>query len=306
MRDTRDGLGHAGTPLQRRVQELMPQLKEELARLVAIPSISEAGYPEATRPALLEAHEAVVKLFRDAGCEYISSLELPDTAPIITAEIPAPEGAPTVLLYSHYDARRRRRRGGVGVAGVRADGARRRDLRARRGRHQVEHHGARRGAARVGRAPAGRHQGRDRGPRRGRRRRPDNLPPRASRAVRGRRDADRGHGQRAARRAHAHRRPARDGETSWSHTRCGRSLRQAQRPVRRRGAGRAPCAIRALSTLHDERGNVAVDGLRRDPWTGGGSSEEEFRSLAEIEPGMPLISAAATSAPACGPARPSP
>ena len=31
------------------------------------------------------------------------SLELPDTAPVVLGEIPAPEGAPTVLLYGHYD-----------------------------------------------------------------------------------------------------------------------------------------------------------------------------------------------------------
>src|SRR5262249_7683706 len=30
-------------------------------------------------------------------------LDLPNTYPIITGEIPAPQGAPTVLLYSHYD-----------------------------------------------------------------------------------------------------------------------------------------------------------------------------------------------------------
>ncbi len=36
------------------------------------------------------------------GCR-VTSLDLPDTAPIILGEIPAPDGAPTVLLYSHYD-----------------------------------------------------------------------------------------------------------------------------------------------------------------------------------------------------------
>ena len=39
----------------------------------------------------------------DAGVEQIETLELPETAPIIMGEIPAPEGAPTVLLYGHYD-----------------------------------------------------------------------------------------------------------------------------------------------------------------------------------------------------------
>ena len=53
-------------------------------------------------PALLRAHQAIVELFRGAGVEH-GALELPDTAPVITGEIPGPEGAPTVLLYCHYD-----------------------------------------------------------------------------------------------------------------------------------------------------------------------------------------------------------
>ena len=81
----------------------MPELEQDLARLVAIPSVSAPGYPEETRPALLEAHAAVTELLRGAGVEQLHSLELPDTAPVIIGEIPAPPGAPTVLLYSHYD-----------------------------------------------------------------------------------------------------------------------------------------------------------------------------------------------------------
>jgi hypothetical protein len=34
------------------VRELMPQLREDLARLVAVPCISAPDFPEATRPAL--------------------------------------------------------------------------------------------------------------------------------------------------------------------------------------------------------------------------------------------------------------
>jgi acetylornithine deacetylase/succinyl-diaminopimelate desuccinylase-like protein len=57
--------------------------------------------------------------------------------------------------------------------------------------------------------------------------------------------------------------------------------------------GAAPDAllalIRALSTLHDERGDVAVEGLRREEWTGGGPSEQEFSELAEVVDGQPLM-----------------
>ena len=129
---------------------LMPQLREDLARLVAIPSVSATGYPPETHAELIAARDAVVELLEGAGVENIRSLELPDTAPVVLGEIPAPEGAPTVLLYGHYD---------VVPAGdeekwdsppFEADRARRRPLRTRVGRHEVEHRRARRRAARVG------------------------------------------------------------------------------------------------------------------------------------------------------------
>src|SRR6202000_562531 len=57
--------------------------------------------------------------------------------------------------------------------------------------------------------------------------------------------------------------------------------------------GAAPDAllalIHALASLHDERGDVAVAGLRREPWTGGGDEESEFRELAEVADGLALL-----------------
>jgi acetylornithine deacetylase/succinyl-diaminopimelate desuccinylase-like protein len=57
--------------------------------------------------------------------------------------------------------------------------------------------------------------------------------------------------------------------------------------------GAAPDALlavlRALSTLHDDDGNVAVEGLRREEWDGESYSDDEFRALAEVRDGMPLI-----------------
>ena len=85
----------AGNGLAARVHGLMPELTAQLIDLVAIPSVSEAGFAEASRPALLRARDAVAALFKDAGCEQVGSLDLPDTAPAVIAEIPAPEGAPT-------------------------------------------------------------------------------------------------------------------------------------------------------------------------------------------------------------------
>jgi acetylornithine deacetylase/succinyl-diaminopimelate desuccinylase-like protein len=47
--------------------------------------------------------------------------------------------------------------------------------------------------------------------------------------------------------------------------------------------------LHAIATLHDESGDVAVEGLRREEWTGASYSDEEFRELAEIEPGLPFF-----------------
>ena len=78
---------------------LMPQLRGDLEALVRIPSVSVPGRVD---DPLLEAFELTSRLFAEAGVE-VGRLDLPDTAPVVTGEIPAPPGAPTVLLYSHYD-----------------------------------------------------------------------------------------------------------------------------------------------------------------------------------------------------------
>ena len=57
--------------------------------------------------------------------------------------------------------------------------------------------------------------------------------------------------------------------------------------------GAAPDALlillRALASLHDDNGDVAVAGLDREEWTGESYSDDEFRELAEVLPGLPLL-----------------
>jgi cysteinylglycine-S-conjugate dipeptidase len=57
--------------------------------------------------------------------------------------------------------------------------------------------------------------------------------------------------------------------------------------------GAAPDALlavlRALASLHDEHGDVAVAGLQRNEWEGRGQPEEDFRKLATVLDAMPLI-----------------
>ncbi|WP_406505548.1 M20/M25/M40 family metallo-hydrolase [Streptomyces sp. NBC_00212] len=92
---------NADQDLRSTVDALMDGLRADLERLARIPSIAFPGFPpEPVR----QAHDLVVELLRDAGVERIERLDLPDTAPVVYAEIPPPTpDAPTVLLYGHYD-----------------------------------------------------------------------------------------------------------------------------------------------------------------------------------------------------------
>ncbi|MFC0862841.1 M20/M25/M40 family metallo-hydrolase [Sphaerimonospora cavernae] len=82
------------------VQAGMPQTIEDLEGLAAIPSVAFPGHPEAP------VHEAAAfteRLLRAAGLPYVRQIPIEGSFPAVFAEAPAPPGAPTVLLYAHYD-----------------------------------------------------------------------------------------------------------------------------------------------------------------------------------------------------------
>ena len=279
----------AGTSkaLADRVKGLMPELTADLARLVAIPSVSEWGFPEHTRPAVLEAHQAVVELFRSAGVEDLTSLELAGTAPVITGEIPGPEGAPTVLLYGHYDVvpagdeelwtsppfEATERDGAIHGRGA-ADSKSNIlvhicALRAFDGKPPVGVKILVEGQEEVGSPleegyPA------------------ENPKPFRADAIL---VADGG--------------SIRAGQPSLTVSLRGDARLTAE--VRTLASnkhsgqygGAAPDALvvllRALASLWDENGDVAVEGLRREEWSGESYTDDEFRRLAEIQRGMPIV-----------------
>ncbi len=273
--------------LKTRVGESMPYLKEELAGLIAIPSVSEAGYPENTRSALLEARDAVLKLFREAGCEQVQSVDLTDTAPLVVAEITAPPGAPTVLLYSHYD---------VVPAGEESEW------------HSPPFEPSERDGAIYGRGAADTKS--NIVALAGALRAWDGRPPVGIKAViEGMEEVGGG-----SLLAYVAEHPdlftsdvmligdmgsVRPGVPTLTVTLRGmamvtvevRTLASAKHSGQYGGA--APDALlallRALASLHDDHGDVAVEGLRREEWKGGGNTEEEFRALAEVMEGLPLI-----------------
>ncbi len=86
--------------LRASVAGLMPRLRAELETLVRLPSIAFPGYPlEPVR----ETAEAVADLLRAAGLPEVRLLDIAGAPAAVFAARPAQPGAPTALLYSHYD-----------------------------------------------------------------------------------------------------------------------------------------------------------------------------------------------------------
>jgi acetylornithine deacetylase/succinyl-diaminopimelate desuccinylase-like protein len=91
----------ATADLAARISALMPRARADLAELVAMPSVADARqYPpeHCTRAA-----EWVAAAFTEAGLENVRLAETPDGSFAVLGHRPPPPGAPTVLLYSHYD-----------------------------------------------------------------------------------------------------------------------------------------------------------------------------------------------------------
>ena len=265
----------------------MPDLAADLGALVSIPSVSAPGFPVETQPALLAAYDAVAQLLREAGAEQLAPLELPGTAPILTGAIEAPAGAPTVLLYSHYDV--------VGAGDAASWSSPPFEATARGGAiygrgaadskaNVLVHVGALR--AWGGRPPVG-----------------------VRLLIEGQEEVgsplEEGYPAAHPDRFAADAIVVADGGS----IRAGQpsltvSLRGDARvtvEVRTLGSnkhsgqfgGAAPDALvvllRALATLWDESGDVAVEGLRREEWEGDSYTDDEFRALAEIEDGLQVV-----------------
>ncbi len=87
--------------MRERVRRLMPGARRDLGELVAFRSVAD--------PRLFPAEECVAaaRWVRDAfaavGVDNTALIETSDGSLAVLGHTPAPAGAPTVLLYSHYD-----------------------------------------------------------------------------------------------------------------------------------------------------------------------------------------------------------
>lgn len=82
------------------VEKILPSVRADLERLIAVPSVSaDPGAADRVRASA----ETVADLARGAGAADVEICSVPDGAPAVIAQWPAPEGMPTVLLYAHHD-----------------------------------------------------------------------------------------------------------------------------------------------------------------------------------------------------------
>ncbi|MFC2686583.1 MAG: dipeptidase [Arachnia propionica] len=87
------------TNLAWNVERVLPSSIADLHRLISIPSISSMPEHDADVAACADA---VSGLFRDLGASEVKLLD-GGGKPAVWANFPGPEGTPTVLLYAHYD-----------------------------------------------------------------------------------------------------------------------------------------------------------------------------------------------------------
>jgi acetylornithine deacetylase/succinyl-diaminopimelate desuccinylase-like protein len=87
--------------LREAVHNVLPSVREDLEALIRIPSVS--ADPNATAE-VRQSADFTAALLRQAGAvdvEIIDDVE--GSQPAVVGYYPAPEGAPTVLLYAHHD-----------------------------------------------------------------------------------------------------------------------------------------------------------------------------------------------------------
>jgi acetylornithine deacetylase/succinyl-diaminopimelate desuccinylase-like protein len=89
------------TDLSVRIAELMPRARRDLAELVTFRSIADPGHfpPEECE----RAARWLLDAFSDLGLSAVAAHETADGSKAVFGERPAAPGAPTVLLYCHYD-----------------------------------------------------------------------------------------------------------------------------------------------------------------------------------------------------------
>jgi acetylornithine deacetylase/succinyl-diaminopimelate desuccinylase-like protein len=86
--------------VQSAASAMMPTIKEELDQMVGVASVAFPGYPPEP---VHQMAETVLGLFKAVGIENAALQEVPTGYPPIYGTLDGPAGSPTVMLYAHYD-----------------------------------------------------------------------------------------------------------------------------------------------------------------------------------------------------------
>jgi acetylornithine deacetylase/succinyl-diaminopimelate desuccinylase-like protein len=88
------------TDLRAAIDDAFPSVRRDLERLVRIPSVAFPGFdPGPVR----RSAEATAEILGASGLGGVRLLELEGAPPSVFGEQPGPQGTPTVLLYAHHD-----------------------------------------------------------------------------------------------------------------------------------------------------------------------------------------------------------
>ncbi|MFG3281027.1 dipeptidase [Streptomyces sp. NPDC048111] len=88
-------------PIAETIASLMPRAKAELTELVAFQSVADEAV--APRSECEAAARWVADALRAEDFQDVALLDTPDGSQSVYGLLPGPAGAPTVLLYAHYD-----------------------------------------------------------------------------------------------------------------------------------------------------------------------------------------------------------
>jgi acetylornithine deacetylase/succinyl-diaminopimelate desuccinylase-like protein len=97
---TDDSQRRSTDDLRAAVDRVLPQARADLERMVRVPGVAFPGFDVGE---VERAAELVAELCRDAGVPDVRIVRVDGGQPAVIGRIPAPPGAPTVLLYAHHD-----------------------------------------------------------------------------------------------------------------------------------------------------------------------------------------------------------
>lgn len=95
--------------IRQKVETLMPEVLADLKSLIKYPSVAFRGYPSEPVHAMAEATADVLKR---SGLQRVRFLDINGGYPAVYGEIAPPPGAPTVMMYAHYDVQPARKEEG--------------------------------------------------------------------------------------------------------------------------------------------------------------------------------------------------